>query len=67
MRGKKSFDDNEDHFNLLKRAGFLGMRGKKNNIATFLRNHQFESWPYYLIPYASKSRRANSGFVGMRG
>lgn len=62
-----------------KRAGFVGMRGKKaggkggasslpsDALSAAKYYHKFDSWPYYLIPYASKSRRGNSGFVGMRG
>ena len=65
MRGKKSDD-------LFKRAGFVGMRGKKSvpaasQLFSPAQRLDFDKWPYYLIPYASKSRRATSGFVGMRG
>ena len=48
-----------------KRAGFVGMRGKKaagkggasvpsDALSAAKYYHKFDSWPYYLIPYASK-------------
>jgi len=82
MRGKKSMpyeseDEESEMGPVAKRAGFVGMRGKKagkggsslpsDALSAAKYYHKFDSWPYYLIPYASKSRRGNSGFVGMRG
>jgi len=63
MRGKK-----EDESLYDKRAGFVGMRGKKAS----------DFFPFWFLPQQqshlgadalepSKMRRANSGFVGMRG
>ena len=71
MRGKKSMpyesEDEESEMAPIatKRAGFVGMRGKKaagkggasvpsDALSAAKYYHKFDSWPYYLIPYASK-------------
>ena len=75
MRGKKSMPyESEDEESEMapvaatKRAGFVGMRGKKaggkggasslpsDALSAAKYYHKFDSWPYYLIPYASKAR-----------
>ena len=71
MRGKKSMpyeteDEESEMGPVAKRAGFVGMRGKKagkggaslpsDALSAAKYYHKFDSWPYYLIPYASKAR-----------
>ena len=69
MRGKKSMpyeSDESEMAAVAKRAGFVGMRGKKagkggaslpsDALSAAKYYHKFDSWPYYLIPYASKAR-----------
>ena len=64
MRGKKDQEDQEDLYyapmEAAKRAGFVGMRGKKS------KNYWPSFWYAPALPQR-ESRGSSSGFVGMRG
>ena len=77
MRGRRADAEWEQAIMALKRAGFVGMRGKKSSGFVGMRGRRLYSqptvaamsqWPFFnTVAGARKSRRASSGFVGMRG